>query len=72
MKYFSVDVACEYNETRIVLASNESEAAKKIQDGDCLAIYHQNIGDITNINGIEPTSLMDIRPLLTELTILVT
>lgn len=69
MKYFSVDVTCEYNEKRVVLANNESEASKKIREGDCLAIYHQNVGNIKNINGIEATSLNDLRP-LTELTIL--
>lgn len=70
MKYFSIDVTCEYNEKRVVLANNESEAAEKLKDGDCLAVYHQSVGDIKYINGIEATSINDIKP-LTELTFLV-
>jgi hypothetical protein len=71
MKYFSVEVICDYNEIRVVAADNASDAALKVQNGDHQAVYHQKIGDIKSIGNIGAISNNDIRPLLNQLSILI-
>lgn len=71
MKYFSVEVNCDYNEIRVVAANDASDAAKKVKNGDHLATYHQKISDIKSIGEVKATTNNEIKPLLTKLSILV-
>jgi hypothetical protein len=59
-KYYTVDVTCEYSESRVVVATSELEAIKKAKKNDYLGVLGSSIGNIRTVKGVTRTSAEDI------------
>jgi len=62
-KYFSGEVTCDYSETRIVAAKTRSEALKKLEVGQYVAVLGQQIEGVRIVDSVWPTTPDELRHL---------